>query len=299
MSDKQATKNVLICGLQDSGKSSFLGSLWHLLHSGECETKLQYGGLPANRERLNRLADVFRKCERLGRTQLADAEVLTVQLKADGRRLELTLPDSSGETWRDLWETRKCTQSIADLIQASDGVMLFLHSDYIDTPLPVVTVTQQAELIEQIEDNGYQPEGRQAQPSEEAVEYNPRLAATQAKLVDILQLLARPPLGGPEKRRLVVAVSAWDIAMDEGISPTQFVETYLPLLGQFLKNSKDYAAYRIYGISALGGSVPTDAERLSTMAQQSDRIIVVDDSGERSCDLTRPLGWLLEQQEKQ
>lgn len=303
---KTDRRTVLGCGLPSSGKSTYIGALWHLLQSREVVTRLKYDGLPADRERLNELADKWRRCENMGRTYVADEKLVNVDLCVGESRFSVALPDFSGETWRELWEHRTCPSSVADLARESSGVLLFVHADEYIVPLPVVTVSEQAEIlgggdVAPVGEEGPAEQGEEGAADESAspvgnppIPYDAAAAPTQAKLVDVLQLLAKPPLSAGPPRRLAVALSAWDLASDQGQSPAEYLGSHLPLLAQYLSYTADYAEVRIYGVSALGGALPADAERLRSMPRQSDRIVVVEPEGGSSSDLTRPLEWLFE-----
>lgn len=282
-------RKVMVCGLPYSGKSTFIGALWHLLDSGEATTSLEYDALPEDRERLNFLANKWRRCEPMDRTEISDAKLVELKVKMDGEQLSIVLPDASGETWREMWEDRSCNHDILELARESVGVLLFAHVDMIDVPLPVVIATEQAEIL----DGGNTDASEQRTKAVgKVVPYTPDKAPTQTKLVDILQLLAKPPLASTRARRLAVVLSAWDIAEEEGRDPVKYAETYFPLLYQYLQFSNDYEDVNIYGISALGGNLPQDAEKLRAVTKQSDRIRVVE-SDHASNDLTRPLAWIL------
>ncbi|MGH2569518.1 MAG: TRAFAC clade GTPase domain-containing protein [Bacteroidota bacterium] len=283
-------RNVIGCGLPSSGKSTYIGALWHLLHSQEVPTRLEYDGLPEDRERLNQLADKWRRCENTDRTLVPDEKVVSIDLRVADSRFTVALPDFSGETWRELWEHRVCPRSVADLAEQSTGVLLFAHADDLIVPLPVATVIEQAEIL----DSDVKTDKQSTQPSRSQVPYEAAKAPTQAKLVDILQLLSKPPLSMSEPRRLAVVLSAWDLASDQSQAPTEYLGSHLPLLGQYLKYTNRYSSVRVYGVSALGGALPENAQRLRSMARQSDRIRVVEPDGSVSSDLTRPLEWLFE-----
>lgn len=291
MIDQSERRSVIGCGLPSSGKSTYIGALWHLLQSQELPTRLKYDGLPEDRERLNQLAEKWRRCENMDRTLVQHERIVDIDLRLQDERFRVALPDFSGETWRELWERRICPKSVAELSEQSSGILLFAHADDIIVPLPVVVATEQAKILEAADEVGEQI-GAAANGTERP--YDAANAPTQAKLVDILQLLSKPPLGARQGRRLAVILSAWDLAADQGQSPSEYLQSHLPLLGQYLENSLDYVDVRIYGISALGGALPQDAEKLRSMVRQSDRITVIEQDGAISHDLTRPLDWLFQ-----
>ena len=110
-----------------------------------------------------------------------------------------------------------------------------------------------------------------------------------------------PPLDvGP--RRLAIVLSAWDTVRDEGLTPIDFLRSRLPLLNQYLRRGADDWTWRIYGLSAQGGTydkledsaerVP-EAEELRKLDRPSKRIQLVGPVAETH-DLTEPLAWLMD-----
>ena len=108
-------------------------------------------------------------------------------------------------------------------------------------------------------------------------------------LVDLLQLLC----GHIEKERfrLAVIVSAWDLVLSQEL-PIEWLAKELPLLNQFLINAHCRLDFRVYGVSAQGGQLPDDVDRLTAYSKASDRIQVVLD-GLPSHDITAPIRWAL------
>ena len=125
----------------------------------------------------------------------------------------------------------------------------------------------------------------------------------QVKLVDLLQFVAE---SGERAQpiRIAVILSAWDLvekaqrigpgmAKELPKNPTRFLAHCWPLLHQFLESNEDVFCHRVFGVSARGGgNSPDEIERLTSIDQPSDRVILVDDE-HRSKDLTRPIRWLL------
>lgn len=280
-------RSVVAIGLPGSGKTTFLAALWHLITSREIETKLKFVTLRAgNAAHLNEIAALWRLAKSQERTSVSGDRMVSIALKADDRSAEtISFPDVAGEVFRQMWEGRECDQQTTELL-ASPGVLFFIHSDKINAPGWVVDEARQSREL-----------GIEIEPGQ-AVPWNPRLAPTQVQIVDLLQLLQKPPLDiGP--RRMAIILSAWDKVEVEGLPPRQYLASKLPLLSQYLDHGlSEHWDLRVYGVSAQGGdydaekSKAEDAERLRELDLPSQRILVVQGS-ERSHDLTDPLFWLL------
>ncbi len=270
---------VLMCGLPSSGKSTYIGALWHCVTSGEVKTSLVYDGLPDDRQHLNKLSRKWLQCEEISHTRLEENEQPEIKFRISEERINITFPDHSGEIWSNLWESRHCSKQLIDLASETIGILLFIHADTIKHPISVVDVVEQAEAIgEDLDD-------------EKEVPYSPELAPTQVKLVDILQSLASEPFR-LSNRRLSIILSAWDLVEAENIAPAVFLKKNLPLLAQYLYNNSQFPEWNIYGVSALGGDLQKDIEVLKKLSQQSERIKVIDGQNQ-SHDLTRPILWLM------
>jgi hypothetical protein len=117
---------------------------------------------------------------------------------------------------------------------------------------------------------------------------------TQVKLVDLVQALVRPPFSLPHVQ-LAVIVSAWDLVSDSAPSPASWLATRLPLLHQYLRANPERFATRIFGVSAQGGDLARDGERLLQQDVPARRIVVAEDES-RSHDLTAPVRWAMGQE---
>src|SRR4051812_5565967 len=116
---------LLLIGLRGSGKTSYLAALWHLVEAGELPTALVTSELQPDRQHLNRIRDNWLQFQEVGRTSLRSQEVISLLLRdtVTGTRIDMTLPDLSGELFRLQWATRKATKFYADLAADPLGVM--------------------------------------------------------------------------------------------------------------------------------------------------------------------------------
>jgi hypothetical protein len=284
-----ADQSVVIIGLPESGKTTFLAALWHLITAQDVETMLRFGGLrTGDASHLNAIAARWREAKIQDRTAVTGNRLVSMNLSdAAGVAVRVTFPDLPGEAYRRMWEDRDCKPEIAEVLRAG-GVLLFVHADTIRAPKWVLDEVALSKAL------GLEvPEG-------EIAPWHPRLAPTQVQLVDLLQLLRRPPLDvGP--RRLAIMLSAWDKARGEGLTPESYLLAKLPLLSQYLRRGVDGWICRVYGLSAQGGDydpverdaarVPA-AEELRNLDRASSRIQLVGPVPETH-DLTEPLAWLM------
>lgn len=285
-------RSISICGFPESGKTTYLAAIWHLITAGANPTALRFDSLRnGDASHLNAIATRWRKGLRQIRTEIPSNKLVSMNLKdAAGDVMRLTLPDLSGESYRDMFELRECDPLVAGFLEGSMGMLLLIHADKIKAPLMVTTVAAQAHAL-----------GSTLPPGQE-VKWEPRIAPTQIQLVELLQLLRQPPLS-VGFRRVAIVLSAWDKVEDEGRSPELFLEERLPLLKQYLESNADGWEWQVYGVSAQGGDYEKEDERftgskleklneLKALDEPSMRIKVVSNTSSSS-DLTEPISWLM------
>jgi hypothetical protein len=280
-------KSVVALGLPESGKTTFLAALWHLITNLKVRVRLSLVLLAADEATyLRAISARWAQAKKQDRTFQSGNKTVTLTLKPeDGEVFDLTFPDIAGEAFSQMWEMRECTPSVAEALRAT-GVLLFIHVDKIKAP-------------GWIADDAALSQGMGVAQVGEPAPWKPESAPTQIQLVDILRCLQMPPLD-VGARKLAVILSAWDKVEVDEVTPERFLEMHLPLLHQYLTHGLDSGwEQRIFGISAQGadydnveGAPTADADRMREMAIPSQRIkVVVGD--ETSHDLTEPLHWLL------
>lgn len=96
--------------------------------------------------------------------------------------------------------------------------------------------------------------------------------------------------------RVALMLSAWDQvrAAPFELSPREWLKKEHPLLDQFLAANAEVFPAEVFGVSAQGGDLDKDRERLLSM-DPIQRLEVVEGE-ESSHDLTVPLAWLMESQ---
>jgi hypothetical protein len=277
------TCRSLVLGLPESGKTTFIAALWHVVESDEVPSALRLKELTGDRASLNKLRSAWLRCEPVGRTSQQGESLVRMVLadRATGSVTELLLPDMSGETFRDHhWVNRQWAKSFDELVQGAEGVLVFVHPNEVVEPLRIDSVNELAETL---------PTGSTSpEVAVESVLWDAKTSPSQVQLVDLLQfVLRRRP---PALLRVGLIVSAWDLVRGQGLTPQQWCATRLPLLGQFLESNPGRLSTEYYGISAQGGVLPRDADRLRDFTHPSARIeVVVGAEQAVSNDITLPV----------
>jgi hypothetical protein len=285
-------RSITICGFPESGKTTYLAALWHLVTARTHRTNLRFESLrDGDSSHLNSLASRWRDGLTQIRTEIRSNQLVSMNLlDASNVPLRLTFPDLSGESYRVMFEDRDCAPSVADILTRGEGMLFFVHADRIRQPHLVVNVAAQSNAL------------GSTIPAGQEIPWSPGLSPTQVQIVDLLQLLRLPPLK-ISFRRIAIVLSAWDKVADERQTPEEFLADRLPLLFQYLRTDADAWVWRVYGVSAQGADYEKANEKLSesqlaklqelrALDDPSMRIRVVS-GGSESRDLTEPIAWLM------
>jgi hypothetical protein len=288
--------SVVICGLPASGKTTFLAALWYVVFDKrEPNALLKFDSLIGlDHSHLNAIMRRWLLAKEQIHTEVASGKIVSMNLRdRDDRKIRMTFPDLSGESFQEIWETRECDPKLAELLQDCNGILLFVHADKIKGPIGVAETTQQAMGL-----------GGRAPATSSPKEWHPKDAPTAVQLVEMLQMLRCGALQTPA-RRIAVVLSAWDKVEedDPNITPNQYLARELPLLDQYLRHGVDDWDLRIYGLSAQGGDFERDG--VSDDETRNDKVAEIralDDASQRirlmtpelSNDLTEPIAWLTE-----
>lgn len=281
--------HVSIVGLPSSGKTTMLAALWHMVREPGSSTALSFDGLSnGNYEHLNQLAKLWRFGKIQKRTLVTATRSVAMRLKnAAGRQVEVSFPDLPGEEFAHMWERRELDKGTAGTL-AAPAIVLLVNGDTIRMPAWVVERMTLAKQIGMV------------QPVVEPVEWSADLAPTQARVVDLLQMLMSGDLHVGD-RRLALLISAWDRVEGEQLTPVELLASKLPLLDQYLRSRRDPWTWRVWGLSAQGGVYEdpekdesfAETDRLRELERPSDRIKIVDGNAV-STDITIPLQWLID-----
>jgi GTPase SAR1 family protein len=278
-----ADSKVLMLGLKGSGKTTFLAALWHHLESSERSGRLEIPHLQPDRDYLNAIRDNWLSLKPVGRTTLRANAAVSMELrdKESDTPIKLLIPDLSGEAYRLQWATRKAPISYANLARNCSSAFLFVH--------PGEVRKTHALMISDSQSSGIEVES--GPPIEPRITWTHEQTSTQVQLVDLIQLLMYLR-EDDQHMRLAVIVSAWDL-IKAHVSPSGWLESRLPLLSQFLRSNQDHIVSQIFGISAQGGDLERDRDKLLGYLFPSERSRAVVGDTIEMVEITRPLEFLL------
>ena len=280
-----------IIGLPESGKTTFLAALWHIIDAGEVSTELVLDKLVGNHRYLNEIVDIWRKCIKVPRTSGLDETSVSIHMHhpATKQRIALNFPDLSGESFELQFSARNCTTEYVDSYEGDGGILLFINANRAQDGINILDLAPVFEGTDDVEITA------------NVKKWSPDLVSQQVRLVELLQFLQRPPFTC-RRRRLVVAISAWDVIELPSLKPENWLERECPLLYQYLVANPDSFEFRVYGISAQGGDLPKDDDDTEEKQKNREELLRKPPSERVVCigpdtnphDLTAPICWLSE-----
>ncbi|KTC09414.1 hypothetical protein Q1J55_04000 [Pseudomonas syringae] len=295
----------VVMGLPESGKTTFLAALWHLVEAGDTDCNLALDGYRGNLKYLNKISEAWRTFQHVPRTTYGEEVDVSIGLRNQktGERGIAFFPDVAGEVFDRQVIERRCRSEFVDAVSADDGVLFFItantYEDFLslaelnarlgfagtETPIDA-DQTQTAERNDESGNSGASPAGHGRAWRREDL---PR----QVKIVQILSDLQRSPFT-QRRRRVAIMISAWDLARGMNMTPRDWLACHMPLVNQYLKTNNVYFEHEIYGVSAQGVDLRNaDAvDAAAKLPQSSRRISIVGPEGDGH-DLTLPLVWLM------
>jgi|JI7StandDraft_1071085.scaffolds.fasta_scaffold226338_1 hypothetical protein len=282
-------QKILMAGLPEAGKTTFVAALWNYLNDVSTEKAFTVGTLADNDiEYLNSISGKWASYETVGRNLGDLSTVKNIKmnlLRAGGSQVILEVPDIAGEFFRDLFEQRKWPVEYESLLSEITGVVLFIQS--IDDNNAPKLIKQSQKLAQ----TAGEAENSIHDNQENIQQWTHSHTSSQVKLVEFLQFVLYHkadilPL------KVSVVISQWDEIQKTTLNytPEKWLEHYMSLLYQYLVCNNESYHVLSFGVSAQGGSYDENQEELQTK-KPIDRIIV-QEGGNISNDITKPIVWI-------
>src|SRR5205823_4670816 len=118
-----------LMGLPETGKSTYLGALWHIVESKQVGGSLQLEKLVGQWEYVESLRRRWCSGEDMERTrgvsrQLQQQVVMLLREPQSGAIVSLHVPDHAGEVYEAQWEDRRWTREYGQFISETTGILL-------------------------------------------------------------------------------------------------------------------------------------------------------------------------------
>ncbi len=295
-------QKIMLLGLPESGKTSFLAAFVNYVDSQILDKNLSQYQLSSNSSYISSIVNDWLRAKKPERTKVTitnnpytEADIF-LEDKRSGRKFILHIPDFYGEIFENQFVDRLVEADYIDQLRDCSGVILFIHPEkindatLIEDVLPARIVEAQInEKFDIIEHSGYS-----TKRDEDAEPFNLEKSPTQLVLVDLLE--AHLEFKTQTMLTLAIVISAWDIVRvyDENLSPLKYIENSLPLLYQFLRSS-DQIDFKTFGVSAQGGNIENtyEVERLVALDDPTDRIFVQEEDVPHK-NIASPIEWIIE-----
>ena len=284
--------NLLFMGLPGSGKTTFLAALWHVLDDRCSYTRLKLKGLSVDRTYLNQITADWQACLQVQRTKLEPEELVVLSLvNGADTALDITVPDLSGEAFEQQLVDRKIAVSHFENIQRATGFVLFIHPRMKEG----TRLTYSRQLSAVLDGAPAAPGTADGNTTPGAIEpWSIEKLPTQVALVELLQFALE---SAAKRVRVAVVISAWDLVERASFTgaPHEFLAREMPLLRQFLESNDDRLDHTVFGVSAQGGDITVDEQKVALLdLDDALKRIKVLQGTETSQDITKPIAWLLE-----
>jgi hypothetical protein len=263
-------RHLVMVGLPESGKSTYLGALFRTLSAAPPEG-LHLARDPEERDYLLDLERRWLSLTPLERSPHHGGREVTLDVATgrDADELTLVIPDVVGEDYLDAWLHGSWTDGLRDRLVVSDGILLFVRADTVN----------EADLISvDPRTDGSQKSGKR---------WDPMITPTQAMLCDLLEQISAtrggtvPPIG--------VVVAAWDAVAELELSAADWLAWKTPLLSQWLRSNESEVPFCVFGISAQGGDLHDESVRQQLADHIENRPLP-----RLGSPLIAPLQWLLD-----
>ena len=284
---------VAFLGFPRTGKSTYLGALWQLAQD-PAESTIVERDVTGDRSYLQTLGEQVARGEEIDRTELESVEGMQLTLGLESGDVTVHVPDLGGETLRLLVEDRLWHSRLQETLAASHGIVLFLHPEKLRLPM---TIQVADEILAgghstNQDDRGEAEIDRNRDQSAETKpeRFSVAAACTAARCLDALENVLMYQRAR-WRVRLAIVISAWD-TVDGAPTPAHWLTDRVPAVASFLGANVDMVEWSVYGVSAQGGALPTDKDRLLALGSVRKRVFAQGANGE-AVPVVEPLRWVL------
>lgn len=262
-------KYILIAGLPESGKSTYIGALSYVL--SHYQGKSLHQTQSNTNSYVTTLAESWMNMEQVNRSHAEDHEQLDFEVKkSEGEPFKLILPDFMGESFLRVIEQKE-KQELKNWYKKTRSLFLLMREI-------------RSEFV--AEDN--KGAGLAMLPSK-VDPLTVKLMSYQAKNIMLLKYL------GSQMNidNLILGISAWD-ELKTKKNPKAYLKFKMPAFNHFIE--RYWPNTQIYGISAQGGKYKVDDNYIDSMQEKAikgERAYVVGDDGLPDFDITIPLSKLI------
>lgn len=278
---------ILMLGLNDAGKSTYLAALYYTLtNPDELEgpaSKLYK--LSGDEKYIINLRNKWLSFEPIGRTNISDDPTETVFHIEDKNKekFDLIVPDLSGEVFKRMLEIREDSPNLREQILNADGFLVFINCANYKRAVSILSINDEDDkAVDEIDKTKKKIWDHSDVP-------------TQVKMVELLQFL-KIIKDSAKPIKISLILSAWDEVKAGFDTPELCLKSQFPLLQQFLDSNLNSYSYNLFGVSAqgIGYNKSTNKEDLVSNFDSTISRISVIYKGKVSHDISFPINILME-----
>ena len=278
---------LVLVGVPDSGKTNYLARLWAAFREDGGTLRSEH--LPEDISYIEQglsclLQGKFAPRTGVGADQGDRVFSVMVGQRGSEGSMELTMPDVSGELWREAIETYEVPDEWMRTLENAVGALLFVR----------VGSDQNAEQLDWVTASGLlaadvRGDERQVMP-------------TAVQLCELVRFLDFALCKAHDNRRgrVAIMVTAWDLVNSEEAEagPRVFLEKEFPLFGGRIRES-ERVDIGVFGVSVVGGDLDADPSFRRRFLERGDidgcGVVVAERDGKihETKDLTTPVEWVL------
>ncbi len=281
---------ILLLGLPNTGKTTFIAALWYYVRSDAATKSLILNSLEkGEHEYLNKISMEWLSFEKVPRTNPGVIEPVLMNLKnvKTGEIILLDIPDFSGEIFREHFDNREWSKELFELFDEIVGTLIFINpNDHKNRPALVSDAIEAAAILGEVPPL--------INDLSKLIPWDSTHTSNQVKLVEHLQMISYYkdeilPM------KIGIIISAWDKVEDikePKVYPEEWLKLHLPLLYQYLTTNQSNFICEYFGISAQGVDYD-DKDGINELfdVPAEDRICVKQGNNIFN-DIAQPISWV-------
>lgn len=279
-----ADKKILIAGLPNAGKSSYIGALNGIMNQDGDFCLSPALEKASEWPYVNSLTEKWLECQIVDHSSDGETKYIKWPLKKkDGQEVVITIPDMKGETYYDIINN-EFDPKLANFCKGATGILFFINNmnRFVLKEHALKLVVEKNGADKDVKEEDYTQTASKAEADK--IKLNVSTMPDVTKNLLVIRYLRK--LMGNVK--IVVAVSSWDEKKSYK-TIEDYCKKICPAIYNYVKNHFDY--YRFYGVSAQGVKYGEEDADFNKLTETGKRAYVYTDR--KIFDLSHPLDYLI------
>lgn len=274
-------KNILIAGLPDAGKSSYIAALNGVMNQEGDFSLSPADGKKTEWKYVDAMTEKWLDCKEVDHSTDDETKFIKWPLKRkDGQVFDITIPDMKGEIYYDIINN-ELDSRLSEFCEQAHGILFFVNN------MNRFLLKDHVMTLVKDEENGVEVEDKIQSGLTDEFERNRLNVSTMPDVTKNLLVLRylRQIVGNV---KLVIAVSSWD--EKQGFSNVEdYFKKICPAIYNYVRFNFD--SYKFYGVSAQGVKYGKQDANFNKLTETGKRAYVF--TNEKIYDLSHPLDFLI------